>query len=82
MDKKSTLQICTQGIRGGNTSGPKDVGLCEVYLGGIGFVAFDAFKGTGYDYQRREETQIRITSDNNEVVFCGTLDQLIKKLLK
>lgn len=82
MANNSTLQICTQGVRGGCTSRPKEVGLCEVYLGGPGFVAFDAFKDMGDDYQRREETQIRITSNDNKVVFRGTLDELVKKLSK
>ena len=82
MANTSTLQICTQGIRGGCTSRPKEIGLCEVYLGGEGFVTFDAFKGTGTDYQRREETQIRIVSNENKEVFKGTLDQLTKKLIK
>jgi len=36
----------------------------------------------GDDYLRREETQIRITSNDNEVVFRGTLDELVKKLSK
>ena len=78
---KSKLSLAVQGVKGGNIKEYKNVGFTCNYVGNNNKIAFDAFKGYGDTYARREETQIRVIR-GDKVLFCGSFDQLAEIIEK
>ena len=78
---KAKLSVEQQGIKGGTPTCKDDVGYCACFFndGKKHKIIVDAFSGAGDNYQRRAENEIEISNDNG-VIFIGTIDQLITKL--
>ena len=83
MKKEAELTLITQGVKGGRLKESR-WGYVEAIVGrdiDNQTIIFDAFKGTGKTYQRREVTQIRIFS-NAQAVFVGTFEELVELITK
>lgn len=83
MNKQSVLNTATQGVKGKSMKMQKQ-GYVDIQLGETNgvydkVIIFDAFEGAGDTYKRREETQIRIFSEE-KAVFIGTFDELVRQL--
>lgn len=81
---KSEITVRTQGVKGGDAKF-ENKGCVTVYATDRGqtrndlVIDIDSFKGAGKDYERRENTLIKITFEGNDA-FEGTIQQLIHKL--
>ena len=81
---KATLEIRTQGVRGGDWTALKQTGATVIRLDYDGTkdsrILIDAFVGQGINYQKRENCLINITDEKGKPVFNGTMNELIAKL--
>lgn len=81
---KSEITVRTQGVKGGDAKFT-NVGCTTIYATDKGqtrndlVIDLDSFTGSGRDYQRRENTLIKITFEGNDA-FEGTIQQLVHKL--
>jgi len=69
-----------QGVRGGNPQYKENVGYVSIFADNLTITA-DAFEGFGSDYKRREQTQITIQTNEDGILFEGSIDDL-RKILK
>lgn len=80
MDKTSILYLQTVACSGKGLREDGYKGLVKVFTED-GEITFDAFKGMGADYGRREETLITVRENyGNDVIFRGTFEELAKVL--
>ena len=80
---KHSLQISTQGIRGGKTA-TKNVGWGLLTLQTNGYnlcqISADTFEGSGTDYKERENIEIEIYFTGMAGRWRGTIAELKQKL--
>jgi hypothetical protein len=84
LKSKSEITVRTQGIKGGKAKFESKgcVTLCVTDRGQTMsdlVIDVDSFSGSGSTYMRREKTLINIDFEN-QPIFRGTIEQLIKKL--
>lgn len=78
MKNPTGLLFTSQGIKGGDFTNWKNVG-CVIVKPNEAYnlkISFDAFEGQGVSYQRRDETHIKI--ETNETIFSGSLKEFEK----
>jgi hypothetical protein len=83
---ESEITVRNQGIRGGDAK-HFNVGCTTIFATDRGqtrtdlVIDVDAFTGYGVTYKRREKTLIEIAFQDN-ILFSGTIEELVKKLSK
>ena len=76
----ATLNIKTQGKRGGNPQYKEDIGYATLFLNSQDYISIDVFEGYGETYKRREQEEINITIFGEEL-FTGTRQELHELLV-
>lgn len=80
---KARLNLKTMSEKGDGVVLHGEVGFVKASIDcavtGTSFISVDAFQGAGENYRRRDNCEVRIIS-NNEEVFSGTFDELVEKV--
>jgi hypothetical protein len=81
---KANLDLTVQGVKGGKCQELQNKSLCIAHIDDSSVfntkrIIIDAFTGQGDTFKRRENCLIDIEIEG-ETVFCGTFNELIKKL--
>ena len=77
----ATLNIKTQGKKGGNPQYKEDISFATLFLHNQDLISIDVFEGTGGTYKRREQEEIKIIIFGEEL-FTGTRRELYELLSK
>ena len=75
----ATLNIKTQGKKGGNPQYKEDIGYASLFLHSQDYISVDMFEGYGENYKKREQEEIIIVIFGEEI-FRGTRQELFEKL--
>ena len=76
----ATLNIKTQGKRGGTPNYKEDIAYASLFINSQDCISIDMFEGYGETYKRREQEEINITIFGEEL-FTGTRQELHELLV-